>query len=234
MILNPVFLAIILAVAIHSKPIAKKPGNVKAAEKRTPVTTGLVNKVAISNPKAPIKRVPAQRPAARKLAPRKAPAAVPKPVTDKPGPASKPVTTKKPTPIAIKKPVVGNKPGTNGTTGRRAPAKNTPIQRPKVSPQESGQVVRSKSNLEAAMAYMKAQTPIDKSGDRKIEELLASPSEAQQVEPYNPQKFLQARADRINERSQWPEASKAQSNAAHRIAPLFSIISFVVVAILIS
>lgn len=224
MILAHVLLLVILVAAVFSKPTSKKPGNIPAAQKRTPAKTGLVHKVADLNAKAPMTKKPVQRPVAKKPAIGKVNAVGPKP-----GAASKSVVAKKPAPVVAKRPGARIQPGTNNSVGNKTAVKST-----KIPSQESGQVARSKSNLEAAMAYMKAQTPIDKSGDKRIEDLLASPSEAQQVEPYNPQKFLQARTDKINERNQWPETTKAQTGAAYCNTPPFWIISFVVATILIS
>lgn len=172
---------------------------------------------------AVVRKTPAREPLVRKVEPRKAPS---KPTTQKPASKAKPVTaskrpfarpTKKPNanknpvatkpvvkktvsakkPVAIKKAVATKKP----VAQRKVPAKpaskpaDKPTEQPSTQPEMGA--ARTESQLEAAMAYMKAQGPVEESGGKPIDELVAADSEERHVEPYNRDEFMRAREEHL-------------------------------------
>ncbi len=67
---------------------------------------------------------------------------------------------------------------------------------------ENTEFLRTKSKLESANLYMAKHEPLRVSGDRKIDEMLASPSEAVKAEPYNPERFVKARHELLKRKAE--------------------------------
>jgi hypothetical protein len=57
--------------------------------------------------------------------------------------------------------------------------------------------VRTRTQYEAAMAYMKAQPPLTRSGQRSLSQLIAEDSEANHAEAYSTKRFQRARYERM-------------------------------------
>lgn len=230
-----------LAVTPRRTPIT--PNKLTLAKPKVPVKRGPLKKPVANNipatkkPVVPTARKPAvnrttvtKKPVVPKTNPIKKPLANASPAVKRNVPAKKTPVVKRPIPakkiVESKKPAPMKKLVKIAPVKKQAPIKRatpTKITKGKMPQKQVGEVARTKSHLEAAMAYMKAQTPIENSGNRKIEDLLASPSEAQTAEPFDPHKFVQARSQKINEKNQ-----KAQSSAAHG----YSVPSWIIIAII--
>lgn len=235
MIVLQVLLVLSLVEAASRKPAVKRSGITTTPKRSAAVRSKL------SAPKAKpvlLKKSPAKN----NIATRKP--AVNRKVTTKITAVRKPVVNSKATvknivgnkkPAVSRKAAVDRKPAVKRNTPakkKQAPKKAAPTKKPvvakinaaprkqavtkkntgKKSAAQSLGVARTKSWLEAADAYMKAQTPLQKSGDRMIKDLIAGPAEI--AEPYDPQRFFQARSEKVKERIQNEGNAKAQSNVA--------------------
>lgn len=126
--------------------------------------------------------------------------AVKKPVLTRPARAAKPTRpaarVARPTrKVPVSKPVLKKSGPTREPIVKRQPVRNGPknaAEEPAKQP-ETGSTARTESQYEAAMEYMEAQEPIEESGGKPIEDLLAADSEAREVEPYERDKFMKAR-----------------------------------------